>query len=351
MPGEMMVKQTLSSDPDDNTRITKAYLEPDRLYAYGHALPPLLILGALLEVSRHLDHPLAVLGLTVLIGLALYRIYFPLHDCSHYSLFPTRVENRLFGHLLAGTLATPFDGFREEHVDHHRLYGTEQDPGGSDYFVRFHSRGELIRFLLYPLIGGTLLNKVRDNWHATLSRLHALVARRRPERRDEAGCPAPSTTGSSLANSDGRRHRVLFGIAVVLLVQGGLAFHVTNGFVELWRYPTLIILPGVTIFLFLSRVRMFLEHGSLDYTRLNYLAEPRPFARTIRARFPETLLFTGLNFQYHYEHHAYPAVPAKYLPRLHRELTAARMPPDALASGYLAALGEIWRNLKPASSA
>jgi fatty acid desaturase len=114
---------------------------------------------------------------------------------------------------------------------------------------------------------------------------------------------------------------------------------------ELWRYPVFNVLPAVTVFLFLVRLRMFLEHGSLDYAVCDYLDHKRPTARTIYGSLIEHLVLCGSNFNYHHEHHLYPVVPGWQLPRLHRELLAAGLDPQDVRRTYVQALAEIWRNV------
>ena len=37
-------------------------------------------------------------------------------------------------------------------MEHHRLWGTREDPGGVDYYVRFGSRARMAVFFLAPLL-------------------------------------------------------------------------------------------------------------------------------------------------------------------------------------------------------
>ena len=61
----------------------------------------------------------------------------------------------------------------------------------------------------------------------------------------------------------------------------------------------------------LSRLRFLVEHpGDNDLTV------------TTRSSHLERLLFAPLNFNFHFEHHAWPAVPPYRLPRVHRHLRA-----------------------------
>jgi fatty acid desaturase len=120
----------------------------------------------------------------------------------------------------------------------------------------------------------------------------------------------------------------------------------TDGFQwsELWRYPILYVLPLVTLFLFFIRLRMFLEHGSLNYEICDYFEGKRPTTRTIYASPVERIFLCGNSFNFHNEHHRYPTVPGWQLPRLHREL-AGGIDPEDVRQTYAQAFVELWRNL------
>ena len=96
------------------------------------------------------------------IGFAIHRIFFPLHDCLHYSLLPTKGENRFFGVILAALLGTSFDAIRNQHMEHHKKFGTLQDSGATDYYCKFQTRWELLVFLLGPLTGSLFINNIGD---------------------------------------------------------------------------------------------------------------------------------------------------------------------------------------------
>jgi fatty acid desaturase len=308
-------------------RLDPNLLVPSRARGYLQVVGNVGAFAALLVLAAAATAAWQVVVLILAIGLALHRLFFPTHDCIHSSLFPTKIENRVCGVILSALLGTSFDAIRDQHLEHHRDFGTKEDPGASDYFVRFHSRGQLLVFLLGPLVGGILLAKVGD---------YVL----RPSR-----APAPAVP-SARAKTTLAGKLVRYG--AILLVQGGVCAVLTSGFHlgQLWRYPVFNVLPAVTVFLFLVRLRMFLEHGPLDYTVCDYFEQRRPTARTIYASWPERLLLCGSDFNYHHEHHLYPVVPGCQLPKLHAELKASGLEPEDVRATYLQALAEIWRNLR-----
>lgn len=304
--------------------IPATYYERSMLYAYCQTLAPMILLVSLLTVARSTTSMASIVVVVILMGFVQYRLYFPLHDCSHMSLFAKRWQNVLWGQILAGLLFTVYDSFRSEHMKHHKTYGTLEDPGAIDYWVRFRSRADMVRFLLVPLWGGSLVAKIRDNFGF-------LVTSER------------ETAGTTRAGRQFNGKLALLGIPLVL--QTILCIYVTRGFAQLWRYAVFVVVPAVTIFLFMSRLRMFLEHGSMDYEHFDYLTNPRVTARTIPSRFPERVLLCGMNFNYHHEHHLFPAVPSCQLKRVHEQVTRASIQSDDFARTYLEAILGLWRKL------
>lgn len=305
-------------------RLDDSFFERSRAAGWLHALWPALALVVACALAAHADDLASGALLFAAIGLLQYRVYFPLHECAHYTLLPTRRENRVAGQLLAALIATPFEGFRREHWIHHRHYGSRRDPGSVDYLVRFASRGQLLRFLLLPLVGGTLVAKLVDNWAPLL-------------RGEGAGrpVPAPRARGSAAWTAP----------AVILLVQALLACLAAQGVAAWWRYPVFVLLPGATLFLFLSRLRMFLEHSVLDYAGADPLAPARPVVRSVESEGAASRLLSGLGFQYHAEHHLQPAVPGRQLARLHAQCGRAWLDADQIEASYPQIFRKLWAQL------
>ena len=307
--------------PNVRKEILTKFMEPDNKYGYFHAILP--VAGLIFTFFYAAHAPLwQALFLVPLIGWIFYRIYFPLHDCCHYGLVKGRKVNIIIGYILAGFLVTPFESFRREHVFHHIHFSTPQDPGGVDYYLTFKSRREMALFLLSPLVGGTLWHKLKEYFH-------------------KVGDPDSKSTEETGHKADyvGYISVGLIQISVLMLLTSGLSL------TELWRYPVFVILPGATIFLFLSRLRMFLEHGSLDYSVFAYPDNPRKTSRTFISNVFEVLLFSGAGFRYHYEHHLLPGVPSVHLKTVHEKYILPTIEAEDLRPSYFGAVRELWRNL------
>ena len=315
----------------ERSRLAPDLLVASRLRGYLQALGNIAIFLGVLLLARDARTAWQILALFVASGFALHRLFFPVHDCIHYSLFPSRGENRFFGAILSGLLGTSFDAIRDQHLDHHRDFGTPEDPGAADYFPRFHSRRQLVVFLAGPLLGSILIAKLGDYVRPT--------GNKRAPRGEQV--PAPISLSKRLS-----------AYAPLFIVQAGVCALLTHGFqiAQLWRYIAFNALPAVTIFLFLIRLRMFLEHGALNYDVCNYAEGKRPTARTIYASSWERLLLCGSDFNYHHEHHLYPVVPGRQLKRLHQKLLASGLDPEDVRVSYFQALAEIWSNLGDTSS-
>jgi fatty acid desaturase len=298
---------------------------PDLAYGLYHlcaAYGQLALLLALVPLRP--AGALPALALIAAMGLTQYRLYFPLHEACHGSLFASPLANRLVGRLTAALFFTSLDGFTAIHMQHHRLYGEAEDPGAPDYYVRFRSRAEAWRFFLAPLVGLTLLDKIQ----ATLGQ----PLLRRLGRADAAPRqPVPAMTRSPL------------DLAWVAGVQALVCLAITGLGARPLDYVLFYVLPGSTVFLFLARLRMYLEHGPVDYAVSDYLGpNRRRIARTHPGGALLRPLFSYMNFQYHWEHHLFPSLPSSRLPEVYERYTAAALAPDDLGASYAATVGRLW---------
>jgi fatty acid desaturase len=103
-----------------------------------------------------------------------------------------------------------------------------------------------------------------------------------------------------------------------------------------WAYPLLWVLPLLTWFMVVTRIRNIAEHavvGDAD--------DPLRNTRTTLVNWIERAVVAPYFVNYHLEHHLFYYIPCYNLPRLHRILAAGphrdRM---EVAPGYLAVLGK-----------
>src|SRR4051794_37939638 len=82
-------------------RLDPELLVPARSRGYLQVAGNVAVLVGLLVLAGVAHAAWQIVILYVGIGFGVHRLFFPLHDCIHYSLFPTRTENRVAGALLS----------------------------------------------------------------------------------------------------------------------------------------------------------------------------------------------------------------------------------------------------------
>lgn len=295
---------------------------PKRYYACYHVCASYAQLAGLIALIHVLPAGWISKVLYFLcMGWTQYRLYFPLHEACHFSLFRSPFANQLIGRITAGLLMTSFSSFTQVHMQHHRLVGQQDDPGAVDYYVRFATRFEMLRFFLWPLLGLSVFEKVWTNvLRPALQKL-----RREKHRRD---------TKSTIS---------LVDLVFISGIQAAVFLALTRLGERPLDYVVFYVLPEATVFLFLARLRMYLEHGPVDYRVSDYLgSNQRLIARTHRSTLLECPLFSYMNFRFHYEHHLVPSLPSCHLPEVHQRFTRQFLDPDDYSPSYLATIRKLF---------
>ena len=99
------------------------------------------------------------------------------------------------------------------------------------------------------------------------------------------------------------------------IISNGILFAIFFAFGHPWLYLTLWLLPLVTIFFAIIRVRNIAEHALT--TRDD---NPLTHARTTHANILARIFLAPYWVNYHIEHHAYMYVPCYHLKALHTEM-------------------------------
>lgn len=224
-------------------------------------------------------HPLSVLLGVPVLGLAMYSATIVMHDCVHGTLFASALANHLVGIAAGAVSGIEFNAFSRLHRRHHQSTGRPDDPQGPDYFIAATaSRVAILWHLLRPLLGYNLFKLGQ-----------VFIA------------PKP-------ASSFGGR-----GLVWLLVVQIAAAAIASSGFHSWW----LAFLPAAsaaTFGLFFAQLRGFAEHVTMP----GILAVG--FVRSHRPSAIDRIFLYDLNFNFHREHHLFPAVPSCHLPELSRQL-------------------------------
>lgn len=291
-----------------------AYYRRSSWYGYLQTVPLFaLMAGCLVGLGSAPTGWAALCALgTVLAG---YRLTFVVHDCSHRTLFTRRIENEVAGWLAASVLLISFPVYRRLHWAHHLHVRGPEDPQGPDYNGLVPGRDRVLWHLLKPLVLGAVVEKAG----AFFALQHAGLS----------SAERASATGRPMTEPPRVR---LSAVAAIAATQAAVAWLATGALSRPLGYAT-YLLALVTLGLFVSRVRSYLEHGSLAASE-----ESLQVARTHPSNWIERNLMAGINFNYHNEHHRWPQVPSRMLPVVYRDVTAERLAPHEYSPSYWSSL-------------
>lgn len=199
------------------------------------------------------------------------------HHLSHDLFTRNRALNDALGnYLVAGFIGMRVQSYRRIHFVHHAENGSASDPEFID-FSSVREKGGLARYILHYALGGELLALVRKYY-------------------------LPREQGAGARPLDMAHIAACQSFVILLFLWGADAWYLYL----VWLYVAVSWSP------MLSRLRFLVEHPGKD-------------DRTVSTTGPwyEVLLFAPYRFNYHFEHHAWPALPPYRLHRAHRELSAA----------------------------
>ncbi len=221
----------------------------------------------------------------VVIGNCQYALSILTHEGNHGSLFRRRSLNDAFClWVLCAPLGVDFDGERHNHLEHHRLFATPDDP--DRYLYQLADKNGRLRLLLF-LTGLT-----------SLPHIFAKSRRKLPAPADGRPTPGPLSRG---------RRPTLIAQIVILLI---FAWILPRGaYVALWLAP-LYVMAFVP-----HKIRMLCEHAQL---MLPDEAADGQRLLTFRPGLLERQLISPLGLGYHAEHHIFPSVPYYALPEVAR---------------------------------
>jgi fatty acid desaturase len=240
----------------------------------------------------------------VLILLAQRSLQTLVHHLSHDLLSRNRQVNDWIGNLFAaGFIGMRIQNYRRVHFVHHAENGGASDPEFID-FSAVRARGGLWRYVLHFVAMGEALALVRKYY-------------------------APRAAGAGAAPKSPLPAR-LAGLAIVALCQASLvaAFWLAGApyLYLMWLYVSVTWSP------MLSRLRFLVEHPGKD-------------DRTVSTRAPwyEVIFFAPYQFNYHFEHHVWPALPPYRLRSAHQHVAGKgyfERHPEYLASSFVGSLAQ-----------
>jgi len=252
-----------------------------------HVWAVILAAGALFAVW---PNPLSFILAILIIGSRQHGLAILMHDAAHSALFENRKLNDFVGKWI---LAAPYGGdlkaYRKYHLIHHKYTQSDKDP-------------DRVLSNKFPVIKQSLIRKfLRDISGITFMRIQiATFKLRRGKNVSLQGTEAFEATSfwpTLFVNA------LMFGTLALL------------GY--WWAYFALWILPYMTVFWVVLRLRNIAEHAMTDHGD-----NPLTHARTTKTNWLTRSIFSTYWVNYHVEHHAYMFVPCFNLPKLHKAFIA-----------------------------
>jgi fatty acid desaturase len=249
-----------------------------------------------------IGHPLAYVAAFLLMGPAFARFAILGHEAAHKLLFTNKDWNDRIGRwVLAYPSFVPLEAYRRGHFAHHKDEFGPNEP-------------DLNLYNGYPITRASFRRKL---W------------------RDARGSSGWKNLKGLLGafRSEGARPMAI-RIAVAQLPLLALAIAVGRW----WLYPLFWLLPWMTVWRVINRLRSIAEHGGMERSK-----DRRKTTHHVEQHLLARFLMVPFNTGWHLAHHVDMGVPWRNLPQLHHELVAAGwVTPELTYPTYVA----LWRALR-----
>ena len=236
---------------------------------------------ALLIVIAVRFGPIVWLPVFVLMGRAHAQFASLMHEAAHRLLFRNRSLNDYVGRWLIGYPAfTNIDAYRRVHMAHHREEFGPNEPDIALYANYPISRDSWQRKLVRDAVGKTGLRLLKDQLRGARSEV-AVV------------------------------RQTLFKILAVqaVLIVGAIV----AGY--WWVYPLFWLLPYLTVWRVINRLRSVAEHGGLMASD-----DRRVATHSVQQHWTARFFLVPFNIGFHLAHHVDAGVPFRNLPKYHQIL-------------------------------
>jgi fatty acid desaturase len=236
---------------------------------------------AIVALAVWWGNPVGYVLAFLLMGRSQAQLASLMHEAAHRLLFANRRANDLVGRWLLGyPTFTSTDAYRRVHMAHHRREFGPDEP-------------DIPLYAGYPISRASFRRKlVRDATGRTGLRLF---------RQQLAGFRSP----------DARVRRTL---GKILLVQAVLLAAAIAGGVW-WVYPVFWVLPYLTVWRVINRLRSIAEHGGMDAS-----ADRRATTHSVRQSWWSRTFLVPFHIGWHLAHHVDAGVSMRHLPEYHRAL-------------------------------
>jgi len=244
--------------------------------------------------------PLGIL----LMGRAHAQLASLMHEAAHRLLFANRPANDVVGRWLLGYPSfTPTDAYRRVHMAHHRDEFGPNEP-------------DIPLYAGYPIPADSFRRKmIRDATGRT-------------------GLKLMRSMLGNLRSPDRRSRRATWSILFTQAVLLGIFVAIGRW----WFYPVLWLVPYLTVWRVINRLRSIAEHGGMQRSD-----DKRQSTHSVRQHRPAQLILVPFNIGFHLAHHVDSGVPFRHLPALHRELHASGFVDETIEYRSYPA---IWRALR-----
>jgi len=281
------------------------------------------VIALSIAIFAWFPNPLTFVLAVVLIGSRQLGLAILMHEAAHNALFKTRRLNEFVGEWLCGRpILAELAAYRHYHLTHHRFTQTDKDPdlALSSKFPTTHA--SLRRKFLRDLTGQTGVKQL----------VGQIMMSIRLAGDDEAGEAANSDFAQAFKARDlWKSLPVFLGIVVLIGILG-----------EWWWGLALWLLPFLTWFQLVLRIRNIAEHGATEVSD-----DPLRNVRTTMAGPVARALVAPYWVNYHLEHHMVMHVPCWNLKKMHKTLVekglGSRMRVARSYGEALAAAG--WRSV------
>lgn len=262
-------------------------------------------------------NPLSFVIAVMVIGSRQLGLAILMHEAAHNALFKHRGVNDFVGEWLCGRpILAELHAYRHYHLTHHRFTQTDKDPDLVLSAKFPTSRASLKRKFLRDLTGQTGFKQLAGQ----------IAMSFRLAGDNDAVKAANSDFAQAFKARDLWKSLPVF--AGVILLMGMLG--------EWWYGLAFWLLPFLTWFQFVLRVRNIAEHGATEQSE-----NPLQNARTTRANMIERIFVAPYWVNYHLEHHMIMHVPCWQLKSMHELLLQKGLAPKMrIADGYGQALDE-----------
>jgi fatty acid desaturase len=251
-----------------------------------------------------LHNPITYVIAFLLMGRAHAQLLALMHESVHRLLFRNRKLNDFAGRWLLGYMSfVNSDGYRYVHMAHHREEFGPNEPDIPLYANYPITRASFWRKMRRDGLGSTGFRMLRGQFMSIFK------------------------TDPQQLNTQRKIFALHFALLTISVI-----------FINPWVYVMLWLVPYITVWRVMNRLRSIAEHGGLRAD-----SDRRVTTHSVKQHLFSSFFFVPFNLGWHIAHHTDSGIPFRSLPKYHRQLRASGFVTDTYEySSYLA----IWRALR-----